>query len=556
MNNQVNRILEIMGVNNKLITEATTPIGSFAKKLQKLLTVNPTTGYQVGNIPVTPARHTKILRAITNNDLGLLDPVEIKILAQAISETSDPKIWDDIYEEILPEFLAEKGLSEKTFLQKLSQKKKLPQFQKLTWEQFLMGENGIPFFEKTDGTADDFLNISLSKKIEKRVKDFESNSAEKPFVTQVRPKLDPSLKPSILTPDQIKKFDEIINKSGRTFWTDIFKVFKKNMDTLKTELESLSKGFYEQYDPTADNAKQILNAYSVAISRQIDMMSIKNKKEMIDYYKSQKIPSEILDKLESGENSYLKVFNELRSEGGQGFRKNVKDSIQEILTDLRKLPWDLITKTGKTLTSIDRAAVQFFYTGQWASLSSAYRRAIKMSPGTDKLALTKYIAYATLAGASGYVVGSIILGIINFTIDFAQVAYNTAASKLNARGWGLPLISREEINKSTETTQVFVLETLLGYMFDGLKKGSEKGGAKELFSTIPIIGMLQSYSKSIATKAVEGIFEFYGGKELTTPGLIDFFTKKFWKTITGTENMTPPVTPTQTSPVYTDTTNL
>jgi len=86
-----------------------------------------------------------------------------------------------------------------------------------------------------------------------------------------------NLKSIRLTPKEFDDFNDVVEaKTVRTFASDILRNWGDDVDDIKLEIESYSKGFLEEIEgANKEQIKKYINAYSVRISRLLDRAEIK-----------------------------------------------------------------------------------------------------------------------------------------------------------------------------------------------------------------------------------------------------------------------------------------
>ena len=187
---------------------------------------------------------------------------------------------------------------------------------------------------------------------------------------------------NILSPDDITKFAVWVNKKGgKTFFSDIMKGWNTNITEVLDNVKNLNDEFVGKMESGAygaDEITNIINAYSLAISREMNKMNMKMEEGAKEVVKRSDLDSRLKDKILNGKEDIFVLFRELQ--GGSG------PIIIEVQKKIKGM-WDsfsigLSEKTEKIKFRYPQIKVspeftQYFFTGQWAFFSDFYKIAVK-----------------------------------------------------------------------------------------------------------------------------------------------------------------------------------
>lgn len=187
---------------------------------------------------------------------------------------------------------------------------------------------------------------------------------------------------NILSTDDINTFAIWVNrKGGKTFFSDIIKGWSTNMTEVLDNVKNLNDEFVGKMESGAygtDEITNIINAYSLAISREMNKMNMKMKEGAKDVLKRSDLDSRLKNKILEGKEDIFVLFRELQAGSGP-----ILIEVQKKLKGM----WDsfsigLSEKTEKIKFRYPQIKVtpeftQYFFTGQWAFFSDFYKIAVK-----------------------------------------------------------------------------------------------------------------------------------------------------------------------------------
>lgn len=358
-----------------------------------------------------------------------------------------------------------------------------------------------------DMTGDELATTILTKKFSQKVDDLSKGK----FTTEIVRQL--SDKPKLLTPDEIKAFNKVIeSKTAKVFIEDVTQLFKKDLDQLKKEIYELSIGFEQSIlEKTPDEIKELVNAYALAVSRKLDMIEIKANGAANEILENSGLSKEIVDKLKTSDDAFFKVFRNERAADSQSLVAVLGDTLKSFLREIGEIVTGVFKKEGNTLLKIfdPRTSVgQWFYTAQWATFSKLWKLAIKTSAGQNK---SKYIAAAAFASAVGSLVGTTLSGVGYGLYElFVLGGWNLLIDKLGGKDNTIFGYTEEElkadIGDTIENKDVVskILSPILENGFYVIKDEFEKEGMlPALLSMVP--GGVLTYDNSLFSNLLTGI---------------------------------------------------
>ena len=417
---------------------------------------------------------------------------ELQLLGKVLLQSDE--VVDRYYREIVLDFLEKNpGATERSLIQKMSEESTM---RGLNVEQIL-----------SQITDDELATTILRKKFSQKFQDLERNK----FTTEIIRKL--SDQPKLLTPDEIKAFNKVIeSKTAKVFIEDVTQIFKKDLDQLKKEIYELSIGFEQSLlEKTPDEIKELVNAYALAVSRKLDMIEIKANGAANEILENSGLSKEIVDKLKTSDDAFFKVFRNERAADSQSLVAVLGDTLKSFLREIGEIVTGVFKKEGNTLLKIfdPRTSVgQWFYTAQWATFSKLWKLAIKTSAGQNK---AKYIAAAAFASAVGSLVGTTLSGVGYGLYElFVLGGWNLALDKLGGEEktiLGYPIEGwKADIGDTIENKDVVskILSPILENGFNVIVDEFEKEGMlPALLSMVP--GGVLTYDNSLFSNILTGI---------------------------------------------------
>lgn len=417
---------------------------------------------------------------------------ELQLLGKVLLQSDE--VVDRYYREIVLDFLEKNpGATERSLIQKMSEESTM---RGLNVEQIL-----------SQITDDELATTILRKKFSQKFQDLERNK----FTTEIIRKL--SDQPKLLTPDEIKAFNKVIeSKTAKVFIEDVTQIFKKDLNQLKKEIYELSIGFEQSLlEKTPDEIKELVNAYALAVSRKLDMIEIKANGAANEILENSGLSKEIVDKLKTSDDAFFKVFRNERAADSQSLVAVLGDTLKSFLREIGEIVTGVFKKEGNTLLKIfdPRTSVgQWFYTAQWATFSKLWKLAIKTSAGQNK---AKYIAAAAFASAVGSLVGTTLSGVGYGLYElFVLGGWNLLIDKLGGKDNTIFGYTEEElkadIGDTIENKDVIskILSPILENGFNVIVDEFEKEGMlPALLSMVP--GGVLTYDNSLFSNILTGI---------------------------------------------------
>lgn len=326
-----------------------------------------------------------------------------------------------------------------------------------------------------------------------------------------------------LTKSQVAKFNNVLNTS-KTFWTDFIGAIRKNIQTLRKEVEEISAGYFDDLAQTSsvDEVKTLTNAYSVQLARKLQQMNVNVKDSALEILKDEGLPQEILQILKTDESLFFKQFRDLigYKPSNQEFLSEIGDmfatNFTEIADFLKNLFSKNFIKSIKHLLDPSRDLGTWFYTNQWAGLNRLYRLAIKNGAKENTI---KYLGKALIATNIGFLTGWITrTGVLTLYELVIKPIYNNTLGKLAEgscsfmRRLGAKFdcdkvyIPYEKYVEETKVLESALISELFNNSLGVMKK---QYGDDPVLYTIwngtPFLNFTNTWRYSLATKGVETI---------------------------------------------------
>ena len=463
----------------------------FARTEKKV--IQGTDKRMIGGVELTTKNLEDFATVFENPSLvTALSREELQLMGRVLLQADD--VVERYYREIVFDFLEKNpGATERSLIQKMSEEADM---RGLNVEQIL-----------SQITNDELATTILRKKVSQKFQDLERNK----FTTEIIRKL--SDQPKLLTPDEIKAFNKVIeSKTAKVFIEDVTQIFKKDLDQLKKEIYELSIGFEQSLlEKTPDEIKELVNAYALAVSRKLDMIEIKANGAANEILENSGLSKEIVDKLKTSDDAFFKVFRNERAADSQSLVAVLGDTLKSFLREIGEIVTGVFKKEGNTLLKIfdPRTSVgQWFYTAQWATFSKLWKLAIKTSAGQNK---AKYIAAAAFASAVGSLVGTTLSGVGYGLYElFVLGGWNLLIDKLGGKDNTIFGYTEEElkadIGDTIENKDVIskILSPILENGFNVIVDEFEKEGMlPALLSMVP--GGVLTYDNSLFSNILTGI---------------------------------------------------
>lgn len=503
--NEIHRIKEVMRVKPKLLTEISKLVSSFADYLDdffktvQVKTIKNTADVMIGNVRTSQRSYDNIIRALndpTGELLNTLDITTLQALGRIIRQNEN--LVNLLYKSVIRDFLElTPGATEESLI-------------KLIKDKVDSGEKLIEILgEMTD---DDYGVVNaIFLKISKRIEDFETGK----FTTEVSRTLKSGQGVRSLTADELSAFNKVIErKTPKTFIGDVTTLWRNSLDEIKDRIIELSRGFEQDIvDKTPEEVSRLLNAYAVAISRNLDLAEIKLNGAAAEILEKGGLPKEIVTKLKTDKSAFLETFRIARAADNQSLltlvAQTTKEFVLEIFEFVRgvfRLGLDnSILKLVNPRTSVG----QYFLTNNWATWNKLWRLAIKTSSGQNN---SRFIIAAMFASSVGAVVGSLITDILGgLSESIIQPRVNNLLDYIGGEDkkwlgqdiekWKFELSNSADVeaNIITKILNPIVLRIIEG-MFSEFK---ERGFGPALLNAIP--GGITTFQNSMAAQLASGL---------------------------------------------------
>lgn len=279
-------------------------------------------------------------------------------------------------------------------------------------------------------TADDFATYTKSSpSAENLIKDLGAPEYLKGVITRYFNKINNVT--DILSPTEINKFSKAVENKGVTWFSkDLINAYKLSTDEIISEIEKLNSEYLSKVSSnifSEDEINKLVNAYSVAISRKLNMLEMKLNGGALKALDSLNLDNTITNKLKNGEGDIFKIFRNLQMQNPGGFWDNFNETNKSFIESITP---KIVTKDflGKKIPlprfNMSSEFKQFLLTGQWAKFSDLYVEAVKlnaMGKSTMKIAgktfkipnIFKYILKIIYKSFIGSIVGAFMYSIAN-----------------------------------------------------------------------------------------------------------------------------------------------
>jgi hypothetical protein len=208
----------------------------------------------------------------------------------------------------------------------------------------------------------------------------------------------------------LKKLQKAANRKGGVTWfKDTLKVWLKETSELRSEIVSLSDEFIERMDLSTDPTKQrtLIDAYAVAISRVLNKLEMKGNQLAAKSLSELDISPELKSVIQNNERDTFKIFREIRNEDPtSNFAVSIVETISEFVRrntpsfefngPFKKISEYLSNVKSKSIGTTPSASAYnkggkwitvnwpqdmstYLVSGQWSTLSRAYKTAVKNS---------------------------------------------------------------------------------------------------------------------------------------------------------------------------------
>jgi hypothetical protein len=225
----------------------------------------------------------------------------------------------------------------------------------------------------------------------------------------------------ILTQKEINSLSNAVKRKGVTaFYSDLSKAYKSSVDKITSDIEKLNDEYLSKISANVFSEEEIAkltDAYSVAISRKLNMIEMKLNEGAIKVLNSLNLDSALMNKLKNGQEDIFKIFRNLQMQNPGTFWENFKETNKSFIDSITP---KLVKKNilGKEIPiprfEMSSEFKQFLYTGQWAKFSDLYLEAIKLNA----------------LGKSTITIGNKTFKIVNFYKYGLKILYKSAIGSL------------------------------------------------------------------------------------------------------------------------------
>ena len=409
---------------------------------------------------VQPYTHRVMTEAVGGAIDDILTSLVGKFKSNKLYQSLDPKVFDDIFAagKASPTPLIRKELknidSLDTFVQNIDEfsddtlrfvfrqlaGKGIPEVDAVLMESISEILTGGPVanLSKLVGeynSADEFIEF-MQKGSELPLPKFVEDSLRRFF-----------RKESIISPDQaadyielnIKKLAKAADaKGGKTWFRDYFRTLFAETKDIRAKIETLSTQFADEMETITDPqiASEYINAYSVAISRELNRLEMKANQAAAEALSGLDIDSRLRNVIQNSNKDTFKIFRELRREDPSGFSSNIIDlasrffnnaiprvqigeNIKNMFNFRKNILKNIVGDTPNT-SNIKKNGVkwikinwpqdlkQYLITGQWAKFSNLYKFAIKNSSAGGAAAIGTFAIYTLIYSEIGSLIAHVI----------------------------------------------------------------------------------------------------------------------------------------------------
>lgn len=196
----------------------------------------------------------------------------------------------------------------------------------------------------------------------------------------------------ILSPEDISKLSEYVGKKGgTTFISDLGRALSKSLDEITIQVNKLNDEYISKIESGAfgvDRINEMTNAYSVAISRQLNMAEMKMKQGAEKVIEMSDMSDDLKRKILDGSEDIFVIFRKARS----AKKGKLLDKLYEMLSSVTyKLSDTKLLGFRYPTLKIAPEFKQYFLTGQWAFLSDVYYKAIQKNAFSSKKQMLAYL---------------------------------------------------------------------------------------------------------------------------------------------------------------------
>lgn len=235
-----------------------------------------------------------------------------------------------------------------------------------------------------------------------------------------------------------KKLAKAANaKGGKTWFGDFYRALYKSGEDIRARMITLSEQFANDIDTVTDpvRVQELIDAYSVAISRELNLLEMKSNQAAAKALMELDIDSRLKNVIQNSEKDTFKIFREIRREDPSGFSSNIYElgkrffgqiiprveigeNIKNIIP-FRKQMLNWIGGTTPTTSNMKKGTQwikvvwpedlkQYLITGQWAKFSMLYKLAVKNSSASSIAAVGTYAFVSLIYAEYGSIMANVV----------------------------------------------------------------------------------------------------------------------------------------------------
>lgn len=239
-------------------------------------------------------------------------------------------------------------------------------------------------------------------------------------------------------------------KGGKTWFGDFYRALFKDTEKIKTKIVALSEQFANDIDTVTDpvKAQELINGYSVAISRELNLLEMKANQAAAKALMELDIDSRLKNVIQNSDKDTFKIFREIRREDPSGFASNIYElgkrffgqiiprvEIGENLKNIipfRKQIVNWIGGTTPTTSNMKKGTKwikvvwpedlkQYLITGQWAKFSTLYKLAVRNSAASSITAVASYAMVSLIYAEYGSIMANVVYDILQALATTFQI---------------------------------------------------------------------------------------------------------------------------------------
>jgi hypothetical protein len=331
----------------------------------------------------------------------------------------------------------------------------------------------------------------------------------------------------VLNQKDIEMLTKAVKRKGvTTFFNDISKAYKSSVDEITSDIEKLNKEYIDKISSEIypeDQIVKLTDAYSLAISRKLNMIEMKLNEGAENVLKTLNLDTSIMNKIKNGEEDIFRIFRNLQMQNYGGFWDNFMEVNKSFIDSItpKLVP---VKIAGKTYSlprfNMSSEFKQFLLTGQWAKFSDLYLEAVKSSAlgktkfyiGNKTFNISNFYKYGLkilYKSGIGAIMGAFLYAVVNtLLIQFnIKIKINNIAKSMGLR----------EPYPNAEKEYIQSVTALGGVIPQLLTQVAELLGNVEFL--IPIVG---SFDKSFAAN----LFAYLTGTEtagISVKGIVEIW---------------------------------